>query len=66
MSNVLRAFQVLNDGNYTVNSTYNGVDEAGNIVKQNVKDSFYAIDPDIKAHIDAIREYILNTRLANK
>lgn len=62
--NILRAFQVINrDGVRTISSTYNEVDNEGNITKPNVKDSFYAIDPELKSHIDAIEEYI-NNRLA--
>lgn len=63
MANVLRAFQVLNDGGYVVNSTYNKINADGNIVSSNVKDSFYATDPELQAHIDAIKNYIMTNRL---
>lgn len=61
---VLRAFQVINkDGIYSLSSTYNVIDDStGEPVRQNVKDSFYAVDPDLKAHIDAIEEYINTNR----
>lgn len=61
---ILRAFQVINkDGVRTVSSTYNEADADGNITRPNVKDSFYAVNPELKTHIDAIEEYI-NNRLA--
>ena len=49
-----------------VSSTYNVIDsETGEPVKQNVKDSFYAMDSDLAGHIDAVIKYIAN-RLENK
>lgn len=64
---VLRAFQVIEkDGVHMVSSTYNVIDsETGEPVKQNVKDSFYAMDSDLAGHIDAVIEYITN-RLESK
>lgn len=61
---VLRAFQVINkDGIYALSSTYNEISETtGESVKQNAKDSFYAVEPELKAHIDAIEEYIAQNR----
>ena len=62
---ILRAVQVINqDGAHVLASTYNEVDDStGALKKKNAKDSFYAIDKDLKAHIDAIEEYI-NARLS--
>ena len=52
---ILRAFQVIKrDGMYAVSSTYNEVDDQGNITKLNDKDSFIAVDNDLNAHIAAI------------
>ncbi|WP_104804906.1 hypothetical protein [Blautia marasmi] len=63
---ILRAFQVINkDGVRTISSTYNEVDKEGNITNRNVKDSFYAVNSELKAHVDAIEEYI-NNRLAGE
>lgn len=63
---ILRAFQIINkDGARTISSTYNEVDSEGNITKTNAKDSFYAVDPELKAHIDAIEAFIMN-RLAGE
>lgn len=57
---VLRAFQVINkDGIYALSSTYNEIDEnTGEPTRQNAKDSFYAVEPELKGHIDAIEDYI--------
>lgn len=61
---VLRAFQVINkDGVYALSSTYNEInDTTGEPVKQNAKDSFYAINAELKSHIDAIENYINEVR----
>lgn len=60
---ILRAFQVINqDGAYVLSSTYNEVDETGATVKKNAKDSFYAVDAELKAHIDAVEEHINRVR----
>lgn len=65
MNKILRAFQIINqDGGYAVSSTYNEVDDAGNQTKKNVRDSFFAVDLELKSHIDAIEEYINKNRLA--
>ena len=64
---VLRAFQVINrDGMYNVSSTYNEVDDRGNITKLNEKDSFIAVDSVLQGHIDAIEQYIRENRLTQK
>jgi len=61
---ILRAFQVINkDGMHTVSSTYNEVDEQGNITKLNAKDSFVAVDTALQAHINAVEQYIMENRL---
>ena len=58
---ILRAFQVINqDAAAVVSSTYNEVNEAGEITKRNEKNSFYAVDEELQAHIDAIRTYLSN------
>ena len=62
---ILRAFQVIKrDGMYTVSSTYNEVDDQGNITKLNEKDSFIAVDIELNANIAAIEQYIKDSRLS--
>lgn len=62
---ILRAFQVIKrDGMYSVASTYNEVDDQGNITKLNEKDSFIAVDSTLQAHIAAVEQYITENRLA--
>lgn len=62
---ILRAFQVIKrDGMYTVSSTYNEVDDQGNITKLNEKDSFIAVDRELNANIAAVEQYIRDSRLS--
>ena len=62
---ILRAFQVINrDGMFNVSSTYNEVDEAGNIIRINEKDSFVAVDSALNQNISAIEQYIREHRLS--
>lgn len=64
---ILRAFQVINkDGTRLVSSTYNEVNESGNITNPNVKDSFYAVNPELQAAIEIIEDYICKNRLAGE
>jgi len=61
---IIRAFQVIKrDGIHSVSTTYNEVDDAGNITKMNEKDSFMAVDPTLQSHIEAIETYIQEHRL---
>jgi len=63
---IIRAFQVVKrDGAYTVSSTYNEVDDQGNITKLNEKDSFVCVDQDLHAHIAAVEQYIMEHRLSD-
>lgn len=60
---MLRAFQIVNrDGSFAVSSTYNEIDEHGEIIRVNAKDSFYAVDAGLVAHIEAIEQYIRDNR----
>ena len=65
MLRILRAFQVIKrDGMYGVASTYNEIDDLGNITKLNEKDSFIAVDSELNAHIAAIEQYIMEHRIS--
>lgn len=60
---ILRAFQVINqDGQFFLSSTYNETNESGDVIQRNAGDSFYVIDESIKAHIQAIEDYISQAR----
>ena len=62
---ILRAFQVVNkDGEMSISSTYNETNVAGEITNPNVRDSFSALDPELKAAIKVIEDYIKANRLA--
>lgn len=62
----LSSFMVLNiDGGDRVSYTYNEIDEeTGDPVSQNNKKNFYAVDRDLMTHIEAIRNYIRENKLA--
>lgn len=63
---ILRAFQVIKrDGMYSVSSTYNEVDDQGNITKLNEKDSFIAVNAALIQHIAAVEQYISENRLSD-
>lgn len=56
---VLRGFSVANmDGEYNVCATYNEADADGNVTGVNKKMSFYAVDSEVKSHIESIQEFI--------
>ena len=64
-SNIVRLGTVMitqSNGGPKVSYMYDIVNESGDPVSQNKRQSFYAIDPAITEHIDAIREYILTKR----
>lgn len=64
---IIRAFQCIKrDGIHSVSTTYNEVDENGNVIRANVKDSFMAVDPTLTAHIEAIEDYVLEHRLSGE
>lgn len=56
---ILRGFSVANmDGEYNVCATYNEVDADGNVTGVNKKMSFYAVESEVKSHIESIQEFI--------
>lgn len=63
---ILKAFQVIDRaGSQTISATYNEVDEKGNIISQNEKDSFYAVDQALIDAINTVKSYIIANRLNN-
>lgn len=63
---IIRAFQAIKrDGIHSLSTTYNEIDDQGNITRTNAKDSFMVVDAGLQAHIEAIEEYIMEHRLAD-
>lgn len=56
---------VLNiNGGDRISYTYDEInEESGEPVSTNNKKNFYAVDEELKSHIDAIRDYIKNNKL---
>lgn len=63
----LSSFVVLNvDGSDRISYTYNEINsETGEPVSVNNKRSFYAINPELETHINAIREFIRINKLTD-
>lgn len=61
----LSSYMVMNiDGGDRVSYTYNEIDDStGDIISQNNKKSFYAVDPELKEKIDAVSAYIRERKL---
>lgn len=61
----LSSYMVMNiDGGDRVSYTYNEIDDStGDIISQNNKKSFYAVDPELKEKIDAVSDYIRSHKL---
>ena len=53
------------NGGQRIMYMYDIIDEEGNTVSTNKRQSFYAVDPELIAHIEAIRDYILEKRTNN-
>ena len=51
------------NGGYRIAYNYDVLDEEGNTVATNKRQSFYAVDADLKSKIDEIRDYILARRV---
>ena len=61
----LSSFLVLNvSGGDRVSYTYDEIDaDTGELVKANVKESFFVVDEGLRANIEAIRTYIREHKL---
>lgn len=61
----LSSFMVLNvEGGDRVSFTYNEIDDStGDLISQNNKRSFFALDEELLEHINAIREFIRVNKL---
>lgn len=61
----LSSFMVLNiDGGDRVSYTFDEIDdETGDAISQNNKKNFFVVDPELKAHIEAVRDFIRINKL---
>ena len=62
----LSSFMVLNvNGGDRVSYTYDEIDpETGDMVSSNNKESFFAVDGELRGHIEAVREFVRDKRLS--
>ena len=63
----LSSFLVLNvNGGDRVSFTYDTLDDTtGEIIGDNTKESFFVVDETLRGHIEAIRDYIREHKLAD-
>lgn len=63
----LSSFMALNvNGGDRISYTYDTVDaETGDLIDTNTKESFFVVDETLRGHIDAIRAYIREHKLAD-
>ena len=66
MMKQLSSFMVLNvNGGDRVSYTYDEIDEqTGDVISTNNKESFFAVDAALKKHVEAIRKFIRDNKLA--
>lgn len=62
----LSSFMALSvNGGDRISFTYDEIDEAtGDVVSSNNKESFFAVDSALKKHVEAIRKFIRDNKLA--
>lgn len=62
----LSSFMALNvNGGDRVSFTYDTIDpETGGLIDSNTKESFFVVDEALRSHINAIRDYIREHKLA--
>lgn len=63
----LSSFMVLNvNGGDRVSFTYDTIDEnTGDMIDTNTKESFFVVDETLRGHINAVRDYIREHKLAD-
>ena len=61
----LNSYAVLSpNGNDRITYAFDEIDDVtGEPIRRQVKQSFYVIDQELKAHVDAIRQYITDNKL---
>lgn len=62
----LSSFLALNvNGGDRISYTYDEIDPStGDLVSANNKESFFAVDPQLRTHVEAIRDYIRTNKLS--
>lgn len=62
----LSSFMALSvNGGDRISFTYDTIDETtGDMIDTNTKESFFVVDEDLRAHIEAVRNYIRTHKLA--
>ena len=62
----LSSFLALNvNGGDRISYTYDEIDaNSGEVTNANVKESFFVVDEELRVHINAIRQYIRENKLA--
>lgn len=63
----LSSFLVLSvNGSDRISYTYDTIDpNTGELIDGNTKENFYAVDPTLHGHIEAIRDFIRTNKLAD-
>lgn len=63
----ISSFMALNvNGGDRVSYTYDIInDETGDMIDTNTKESFFVVDEELRSHINAIRDYIRQHKLAD-
>lgn len=55
------------NGGDRISYTYDTIDgETGDVIDSNFKESFFVVDEGLRAHVDAIREWIREHKLAGE
>lgn len=62
----LSSFMALNvNGGDRISFTYDTIDETtGDMIDTNTKESFFVVDEDLRAHVEAVRNWIRTHKLA--
>lgn len=64
MMNILTSFTHLKTGEGDrISYTYSTLDDDGNVIAQNKRGNFVALDADLKAHLVAVNTYIAEHKL---
>lgn len=63
----LSSYLVLSvNGGDRISYTYDTIDpDTGDVIDSNTKESFFAVDPTLRTHIEAIRDYIRTNKLSD-